>query len=67
MMTMTTTNNLVFLGNNQPWSDAFLAEGWSMISKMLTTMRMTMVMTMRRTFLTRTYDDDDNNDDDGNT
>ena len=21
-------NDLVFLGNNQPWLDAFLAEGW---------------------------------------
>ena len=21
-------NDLVFLGNNQPWPDAFLAEGW---------------------------------------
>ena len=26
-MTMTMTNDLVFLGNNQPWLDAFLAEG----------------------------------------
>ena len=21
-------NDLIFLGNNHPWSDAFLAEGW---------------------------------------
>ena len=66
-MTMTATHDLVFLGNIQPWSDAFLAEGWWVISKMMTTMRMTkMVTTMRRTYLTRTYDDDDNNDNGGN-
>ena len=66
-MTTTITNDLVFLGNNQPWSDSFLAEGWWVISKMITTMRMTtMVTTMRRTFLSRTYDDDDDDDDDGN-
>ena len=66
-MTMTATNDLVFLGNNQPWSDAFLAEGWWVISTSMTTMRMTMMATtMRRTFLTRTYDDDNDNDNDGN-
>ena len=66
-ITVTATNCLVFLGNNQPWSIAFLAEGWWVISKMMTTMRMkTMLTTMKRTFLTRTYDDNDNNDDAGN-
>ena len=35
-MTMTATNDLVFLGNNQPWLDAFLAEGWWVISTMMT-------------------------------
>ena len=30
-MTMTATNDHVFLGNNQTWSDAFLAEGWWVI------------------------------------
>ena len=65
-LTMTMTNNLVFSGNNQPWLDAFLAEGWWVISMMMTTMRMmTMAMTMR-TFLTRTYDDDNNDDNYGN-
>ena len=43
-------DDLVFLGNNQPWSDAFLAEGWWVIFMMMTKMRMTtMVTTMRRT------------------
>ena len=63
-MTMTMTNDL-FFGNNQPWSDAFLAEGWWVISMMMTTMRMMTMATTMRTFLTRTYDDDNNNDNDG--
>ena len=49
MMTITATNNLIFLGNNQPWLDAFLAEGWWVIFMMMTKMRMTtMATTMRR-------------------
>ena len=61
-MKMTATNDLVFLGNNQPWSDAFLAEGWWVISTMMMAMRMTtmatttMATTMRK-ILTTTYDD----------
>jgi len=43
-------DDLVFLGNNQPWSDAFLAEGGWVISTMKTTMWMTtMATTMRET------------------
>ena len=39
-----------FLGNNQPWSDAFLAEGWWVIFMMMTKMRMTtMATTIKRT------------------
>ena len=38
-------DNLVFLGNNQPWSDAFLEEGGWVISTMMTTIRMS-TMTM---------------------
>ena len=64
-MTMTMTNNLVFLGNNQPWLDAFLAEGWWVISMMMTTMRMMTMATTMRTFSTRTYDDDKDDDNDG--
>ena len=67
-MTVTMTNDLVLLGNNQPWLDEFLAEGWWVISTMMTTMRMTtMATTMAknmRTILTRTYDDHNNNDND---
>ena len=67
-MTVTMTNDLVFLGNNQPWSDAFLAEGWWVISTMTTAMRMTAMATtmatMMRKILTRTYDDQNNNDED---
>ena len=68
-MTMTMTNDLVFLGNNQPWSDAFLAEGWWVISTMMTAIRMTkmattMMATTMRKILTRTYDDQNDNDDD---
>ena len=55
-----------FLGNNQPWSDAFLPEGWWVISMMMTMMRMTTVATTMRTFLTRTYDDNNHNDNDSN-
>ena len=51
-----------FLGNNQPWSDAFLAEGWWVISMMMKTMRMTTMVTTMRTFLTRTYDDNNDHD-----
>ena len=65
-MTMTMTIDLVFLGNNQPWSDAFLAEKWWVISMMMTAMRMTMVATTMRTFLTRTCDDKNDDENDGN-
>ena len=50
-------NDLVFLGDNQPWSDAFLAEGGWVISTMMTT------MTMWTTIANDNYlDDDDDND-----
>ena len=55
-----------FLGNNQSWLDAFLAEGWWVISVMITTMRMTAMATTMRTFLTRMYDEDNNNYNDCN-
>ena len=74
MMTITTmkvmaTNDLVFLGNSQPWLDAFLAEGWWVISTMMTAMRMKKMATMTmatamRKILKRTYDDQNNNDND---
>ena len=45
---VTTMAMIYFLGNNQPWLGAFLAEGGWVISTMMTTMRMTtMVTTMR--------------------
>ena len=42
-------NDLVFLGNHQPWSDAFLAEGGWVISTMMTMMRMTTMATTMKT------------------
>ena len=38
-MTMKMTNDLVFLGKKQPWFYAFLAEGWWVISMMMTTIK----------------------------
>ena len=63
-MKVTATNDLVFLGNNQPWPDAFLAGVWWVISMMITTIRMMTMATTMRTFLTRTYDDNNNDEDD---